>query len=159
MCGDIGVIARDDGGVIAAQIDPYDCANFWSGLGMSAQFLECQAGQENPSIGDPRRLAYNTPGFQRLTDNQGIAFNARYDLGFAELSYLYGSVEYDYDQRTDYDRTPNEDYSVLLDIGQYQDQTTHELQLTSDWDQSWDFIVGLYYFEDLNEQPFKIDQY
>ena len=135
--------------------DPYDCVNFWGGLGMSAQFLECQAGEENPAIGDVRQLAYNTPGFQRLTDNQGIALKASYDLGFAELSYLYGSVEYDYDQRTDYDRTAN-DYSVLLDIGQYQDQTTHELQLTSDWEQSWDFIVGLYYFEDLNEQPFKI---
>ena len=135
--------------------DPYDCVNFWNGLAMSPQFLECQDGVENPSIGDPRRVAINTPGRTKLSNNKGIAFRASYDLDDAELSYLYGSVEYDYDSRTDYDGTAN-DFSLLLDVGQYQDQTTHELQLTSNWDRDWNYLVGLYYFEDLNEQPYMI---
>jgi iron complex outermembrane receptor protein len=136
--------------------DPYDCVNFWSGLAMSPQFLECQDGVENPSIGDPRRVSINTPGRTKLSNNDGIAFRASYDLNGAELTYLYGSVEYDYDSRTDYDGTAN-DFSLLLDVGQYQDQTTHELQLTSSWDRDWNYLLGLYYFEDINEQPYNIN--
>jgi iron complex outermembrane recepter protein len=136
--------------------DPYDCINFWNGLGRSSQFLECQAGKENPSIGDPRKVALNTPGRVKLTNNEGIAVRFAYDMDWAELSYLYGKVAYDWDSRTDYDGTAN-DYSVLLDVGQYQDQQTHELQLTSNWDKRWNFIAGFYYFEDENEQPYLIN--
>ena len=39
-----------------------------------------------------------------------------------------------------------------LDIEQNQKQTTYELQLVSNWDRSWSYIAGLYYFQDENEQ-------
>ena len=66
-------------------------------------------------------------------------------------------LEYDWDERSDYDETDN-DYSLLLDVGQYQEQTTHELQLTSTWtDKSWNYLLGLYYLDDKNEQPYNIN--
>ena len=43
-----------------------------------------------------------------------------------------------------------------LDVEQNQKQSTYELQLVSNWDRSWSYIAGLYYFEDENEQPFNI---
>ncbi|MEP5764760.1 MAG: TonB-dependent receptor [Halieaceae bacterium] len=138
--------------------DPYDCINAWSGLGQSTQYLACQAGQENPSIDDPFTVANNTQGRVKLANNNNWTARLSYQMAQAELSYLFGYIEYDWDSRTDYDGTGYEDYSVNLDIGQYQEQTTHELQLTSNWDNKrWNYILGLYYFEDKNEQPYNIN--
>ncbi len=138
--------------------DPYDCVNFWSGLGRSTQFLDCAAGNENVSIGDPRQVSVNTKQRIKLSNNENWTARLTYDFEEMQLSYLYGSIEYEWDSRTDFDETPYEDYEVILDVGQYQDQTTHELQLTSDFsDKPYDFILGLYYFEDENEQPYNIN--
>jgi len=138
--------------------DPYDCINSWSGLGQSVQYLDCQAGNENVSIGDPYTVAHDTPARVKLSDNENWTARLSYDLGQAELSYLFGYIKYDWNSRTDYDETAYPDYQVQLDVGQYQEQTTHELQLTSDWDDKrWSYLLGLYYFEDKNEQPYNIN--
>jgi iron complex outermembrane receptor protein len=138
--------------------DPYDCVNFWDGLGRSTQYLDCAAGNENVSIGDPYQVAVNTRQRVKLSNNDNWTARLSYDFEQMTLSYLYGSIEYEWNSRTDYDETPYEDYEVILDVGQYQDQTTHELQLTSNFtDKPYDFILGLYYFEDENDQPYNIN--
>jgi iron complex outermembrane receptor protein len=140
------------------KLDPYDCTNSWSGLGQSGQYLDCAAGGTNASTGDPYTVAHDTRGRVKLSNNENWTARLSYDIGKFELSYLFGRVEYDWDSRTDYDETPYQDYSVVLDVGQYQEQTTHELQLTSNLeDKPWDFLLGLYYFEDENEQPYNIN--
>ena len=80
-------------------------------------------------------------------------------MGSAELSYLYGKLEYEYDITTDYDGTQLEDpeHIVNLTVGQYQDQNTHELQLLSTWEKDWNYVLGLYYFTDNNDQPYNIN--
>jgi iron complex outermembrane receptor protein len=137
--------------------DPYDCVNFWGTLTRSQQYLECDRGAENPSKGDPRKVAHNAPGFVKTRNNNNWTARLSYDFEDAELSYLFGLIEYDYDQRTDIDGTDNPNIQTNLDIGQYQKQTTHELQLISSWDKKWNYIAGLYYFEDKNEQPYNIN--
>jgi len=138
--------------------DAYDCINNWSGLGPSIAFLQCQAGGEsNAAIGDPQTIALNTPGRISLDNSAASSIKLTYEMAESTLSYLYGAVKYDWDQKgTDYDGTPYQDSGVRLSVGQYQDQESHELQLTSQWDKSWNYIVGLYYFEDRNEQPYNI---
>ena len=49
-----GTLETDPIAGAAPSDDPYDCLNFWDGLGRSVQFMECQEGKENVSIGDPR---------------------------------------------------------------------------------------------------------
>lgn len=137
-------------------IDPYDCVNSWSGLTKSSQFLECQEGGENPSVKDSRKFSQNSPGKLEFDNHQNIAVELTYALPDAVVKYLYGKIKYDWDvYGVDYDQTPN-DFSVLLDNGQHQDQESHELHLHSDWGKSWNYLVGLYYFSDKNDQPYKI---
>jgi iron complex outermembrane receptor protein len=137
--------------------DPYDCVNFWDTITRSAQFLDCARGVENASLGDVREVAHDTPGFVKTRNNNNWAAELRWDLEDYELSYLFGYIEYDYDSRNDSDGTANPNYQVFLDIGQYQKQTSHELQLTTNWDGPLNIIAGLYYFEDENEQPYNIN--
>ncbi len=136
--------------------DPYNCLNVWESLTLSVQNLQCQAGQENPSIGDPRTVAVNTQGKDKLDHNLNTTFRLAYDFGAVQLSYLFGKLEYEFDSLSDFDRTNNE-LTVNLDVGQYQKQTTHELQLTSSWDKDWNYLLGLFYFEDENQQPYNIN--
>lgn len=138
--------------------DDYDCVNFWSGLAKSAQYLACEKGLERVGKDDPQKVALNNHGKTELENNNNWTARLSYDFGQAEMSFLYGLVEYDWHQRTDYDGTQDPDpvNQVFLDVEQNQKQSTYELQLVSTWDKDWSYIAGLYYFEDENEQPYNI---
>jgi len=139
--------------------DPYDCVNTWSGLNKSPQYLACEKGLENDSIGDPHRVNRNYAGKAKLENNNSVTARLSYDFEGAELSFLYGLVEYDYNITSDYDGTADPDpvNQTNLDVEQNQKQSTYELQLVSNWDKDWSYIAGLYYFTDENEQPFSIN--
>ncbi len=138
--------------------DEYNCETFWNGLTKNSQYLACQNGFERVGINDPNKEARNGEAKEELNNNNSITARLSFDLEGAELSYLFGKVEYDYDITTDSDGTQDTtpENQIFLSVGQYQDQTTHELQLISDWDKDWNYVVGLYYFEDKNEQPYLI---
>ncbi len=140
----------------SVQVDSYDCINEWSGLNFSAQYLECQDGKTNESLDDPFTLRNNTASSGKLENNDNITAKFSYDFDAVQFSYLYGYLNYEYTSITDYDNTDN-DYTVILDTGQYQKQITHEVQLVSNWDRSWNFVFGLYHFEDENFQPYNIN--
>lgn len=144
---------------VGASDDPYDCVNIWAGLSKSAQYLACEKGLENASIGDPRKVNRNAPGRVKLQNNNSVTARLTYDFADAELSFLYGLLEYDWSSRTDYDGTADPDPAnqVNLDVEQNQKQNTYELQLVSNWDKDWSYIAGLYYFTDENEQPYNIN--
>jgi iron complex outermembrane recepter protein len=135
--------------------DPYDCVNQWSGLNYTADYLECQEGKENGSLGDPFKVRYNHPRSGELENNDNITGKFTYDFDSVQFSYTYGYLNYEYTTIEDYDRTDN-DYSVVLTSGQYQKQITHEMQLVSTWDKKWNYVFGLFSFEDENFQPFNI---
>ncbi|MDX1733201.1 MAG: TonB-dependent receptor, partial [Halioglobus sp.] len=140
----------------SVQEDPYDCINMWSGLGPAIAPLECAAGVfEDPSRSDPWTVARNTPGEVELIANT-LTVHVDYTTDHAAVRYLYGDIDYEWDQlATDFDATAN-DFSVVQDIGQYQVQETHELQVLSTWDKSWQYLFGIYYFEDENDQPIAV---
>ncbi len=138
------------------QEDAYDCVNLWAGLGPAAMPLECAEGRlAPPSVDDPWKVARNTPGNVQL-DLDTFTVQLDYEAENAVVSYLWGYIDYTWDQRgLDFDSTPNE-VSTINDIGQYQEQQSHELKISSDWNKSWQYILGLYYFEDENDQPFAV---
>lgn len=138
------------------QEDPYDCVNGWAGLGPAAMPAECAEGRlAPPSVDDPWKVARNTPGNIEL-DLDTYTVHLDYETDAAVVSYLWGYIDYTWDQTgVDFDSTPNE-LSTINDIGQYQKQQSHELRLNSNWDRRWQYIVGLYYFEDENDQPFAV---
>jgi iron complex outermembrane receptor protein len=144
---------------VAPSNDPYDCVNPFSGLDKAAQYQACAKGLENASIGDAHTINLNAPGRNKLENNDNVTARLSYDFEQAELSLLYGLVEYDWSSRVDYDTTADPDpvNQTSLDLEQNQKQTTFELQLVSTWDKSWSYIAGLYYFEDENEQPYNIN--
>jgi len=140
----------------SVQEDPYDCINEWAGLGPAAMPLECAEGRfEPPSVDDPWKVARNTPGNIEL-DLDTYTVQLDYELNSADITYLWGYIDYTWNQTgVDFDSTPNE-LSTINDIGQYQEQQSHELRISSDWDKSWQYIAGLYYYEDENDQPFAV---
>lgn len=136
----------------------YNCETFWNGLTKNAQYQACANGFERVGANDPTKTALNAPGKEELNNNNSWTARLSYEFEGAELSYLYGLVEYDYDITTDTDGTQDTtpENQAFLSVGQYQEQSTHELQLISNWDKDWNYVFGLYYFEDQNEQPFMI---
>jgi iron complex outermembrane recepter protein len=136
----------------------YNCETFWNGLTKNPQYLACENGYVNVGIDDPRKVARNAESSETLNNNNSWTARLSYDFKGAELSYLFGLVEYDYDIITDSDGTQDTtpENQVFLHVGQYQEQRTHEMQLISNWDKDWDYVAGLYYIEDKNEQPYNI---
>ncbi|NND67362.1 MAG: TonB-dependent receptor [Halioglobus sp.] len=140
----------------SVQEDAYDCVNEWAGLGPAAMPLECAEGRfAPPSVDDPWKVARNTPGNIEL-DLDTYTAHLDYAMDSAVVSYLWGYIDYTWDQKNvDFDSTPNE-LSTVNDIGQYQEQQSHELRIASNWDKKWQYIAGLYYYEDENDQPFAV---
>lgn len=135
--------------------DPYNCLILSAGLGPAASPLECARGVFGQPSDDGSKVDVNDFGHTKLSDSGNLTVQLTYEFEDMTLSYLYGSVKYNWDQDTDYDGTGNPDLQTRLAVGQYQEQESHELQLTGLFD-TWSFVLGAYYFEDENEQPYDI---
>ncbi len=141
-------------------MSPWDNTNFTrSSLESSAQFGLNPAVTPNPSVqgGDQYDVTVNDPGHIELNDAHNTTVFLTWDAPFAQIKYIGNRNRYTYDQvGVDNDGTPNPTNRTVLDIGQYQDQTTHEIQVVSNDEGGMTWIAGLYHFEDENEQPFTI---
>ncbi|GEM_PF-738486 len=135
--------------------DPYNCEVTWAGLGPAAGPFECAAGVLGQPSTDGSKVDSDNLGYTRLSDSANLTAQLSYEFEDMTLSYLYGSVKYNWDQDTDYDGTSNDYVKSRLHVGQYQEQESHELQLVGMFD-TWNFVAGAYYFTDKNEQPYNI---
>ena len=104
------------------------------------------AGLSDADPGDIRRAAYNANPHYDKTDTTLASLRLNWDLGFATLSSITGYLSTDRDEFQDTDATPIT--FLHANYSNESDQWTQEFRLVSEAGDSFDWVAGLYYFDD-----------
>lgn len=148
-------------------ISPYDTTRAFQpigGLVTSNQFGETVT---NPGVADPYVQNTNRDGYGALRGNHVLTGQITWDLGFADLKYIGGFQQYDYQTGGDYDGTSRTAPITVAGIpGVYVDYTTdfyetkkyysNELNLTSNSDGPLSWILGLYQYNEEHGQRIQL---
>jgi len=132
-------------------------------------------GTTNPVLNDIRSFATDTPTNNKLDDNYTVLAELNWDMGPANLKYMGGFSSYLYTLISDYDGTAVTQYTIPLlpastcapptcgpvtyfpaAIQYYIEDKqyfSHELNLSSTGDGAFQWIVGLYYYDEQYKQP------
>ncbi len=133
----------------------------YSGAGASPAYTEVNLAA--PPTNDLWHFRTNTPFKADLTDSQGGALEFNWRMGWADLKYIGGYVQYNYEQNTDSEGADRGPWTYTDPAGtasfrmpgsflaQYIEDKrwmSHEINLSSPGDQRVQWIGGLYYFKE-----------
>lgn len=151
---------------LANQITPYDTTRAFQpigGLVTNGQFGITGA---NPGVNDPYVTSTNRPGYGQLRGNHLVTGTVNFDLGFADLKYIGGYQQYNYQTGGDYDGANRSTPILLGGIPVYTDYTTdfnehkkyysNEINLTSKGDGPLSWIVGAYQYHERYRQEIQL---
>lgn len=144
---------------LANLVTPYDTTRAFQpigGLVTSNQFGETRV---NPGVNNPYVQNTNRDGYGALRGNHVLTGQITWDLGFADLKYIGGYQQYDYQTGGDYDLTSRTAPITVAGVpGIFVDYTTdfyetkkyysNELNLTSNSDGPLRWILGVYQYEE-----------
>ena len=153
---------------LANLITPYDTTRPFQPIGGLVPNGQFGAAIPNPGVNDPYKQWTNRDGYGQLRGNHLFTTTISYDLGWAELKYIGGFQQYNYQTGGDYDAT-NTTTSYLsgpLNTPVFSDQTTdfnehkkyysNEINLTSNSDGPLNWIVGLYQYKEQYRQRIQL---
>ena len=106
----------------------------------------------NPAATDPNVVRWNETGYTHYPGDK-LVVNITYDFDKAQLKYIYGNSEYDFEYLGDGDFTDRTDIQYLEYTAQIEEYDQHELQLISNLDGKFQYVVGLFRWENENFQP------
>jgi iron complex outermembrane recepter protein len=144
---------------LANLVSPYDTTRAFQPIGGLVTGLQFGETVANPGVRDPYVQNTNRDGYGALRGNHVLTGQVTWDLGFADLKYIGGFQQYDYQTGGDYDNTSRTAPITVAGVpGIYVDYTTdfyetkkyysNELNLTSNSDGPLSWIVGLYQYEE-----------
>ncbi|MGA0607880.1 TonB-dependent receptor [Phenylobacterium sp. VNQ135] len=142
---------------------PYDTTRVFGPIGQLQINPQFGYTTPNPGVADPYVMNTNTDGYGQLRGNHVITTTVTYDLGFADLRYIGGFQQYNYQTGGDYDNTSRTAPIVgILPTPYFPTQTTdfnehkryysNEINLTSNGDGPLRWILGLYQYEEEYKQ-------
>ncbi len=153
---------------LANLITPYDTTRPFQPIGGLVPNGQFGASMPNPGVQDPYKQWTNRDGYGQLRGNHLFTTTISYDLGWAELKYIGGFQQYNYQTGGDYDAT-NTTTSYLsgpLNTPVFSDQTTdfnehkkyysNEINLTSNSDGPFNWILGLYQYQEQYRQRIQL---
>lgn len=166
------------GNTLANGISPLDTTSL-TGVGTSALYYNTAYAYTgtNPAVRNPYRIDQNASPYGSLDDHHRVHLDVTSDLGWAKLKYLAGYQQYDYNTSTDSDRTPRRGpqnitlpdldgpgpltpftaLNVSTDARTFyrekQSWLSNELNLSSESDGPFNWIVGLYQYYQEYDQP------
>lgn len=151
---------------LANLITPYDTTRFFQpigGLVPNPQFGQTMA---NPGVNDPYTQWTNRDGYGQLRGNHVLSTIVTYDLGWAELKYIGGFQQYNYQTGGDYDNTNRTDSYLMNGVPVFSDQATdfnehkryfsNEINLSSTGDGPLKWILGLYQYKEEYRQRLQL---
>jgi iron complex outermembrane receptor protein len=102
--------------------------------------------QENPAVGDPSRTSQD---HANTLDEEytNIILTNIFTVGDVDIKYIGGFGDFLRESSGDVDWSSNLNSSSVNNIISDAEQMTHELQFISNFDGKFNFIAGLYYFE------------
>ncbi|WP_304166619.1 TonB-dependent receptor [Phenylobacterium aquaticum] len=146
-------------------ITPYDTTRVFQPIGGLLPNPQYGYATANPGVTDPYKMNTNTNGYGQLRGNHLLTAQVTYDLGWADLKYIGGFQQYNYQTGGDYDGTSRTAAIAIpgMAVPYYPDQTTdfnehkryysNEINLSSKADGPLTWIVGLYqYHEEYAQQ-------
>jgi len=160
------------GNTLVNNISPQDTTSF-TGAGTSALYYNTARGYTgvNPAINDPYEINTNFTALGRLSNHHRLHFDVSWDLGAATLKYIGGIQMYTYDTGSDSDGTPrtatqsislpdldgpagpltpftatNVSTDARTFYQEKQKWWSNEINLSSNTDSSFQWILGLYQY-------------
>lgn len=147
-------------------VTPYDTTRFFQPIGGLVPNGQFGALNPNPGVNDPYTQSTNRDGYGQLRGNHLFTTTVTYDLGWAELKYIGGFQQYNYQTGGDYDLTSRTDSYLVNDVPVFSDLTTdfnehkryfsNEINLSSTGDGPLKWIVGLYQYQEEYKQRIQL---
>jgi iron complex outermembrane receptor protein len=148
-------------------ITPYDAALPFGPIGQLVTNPQFGYTTANPGVTDPYKQNTNRNGYGQLRGNHLITFQVTHDLGFADLKYIGGFQQYNYQTGGDYDATSRTGSITVAGVpGVFTDYTTdfdehkkyysNEINLTSKGNGPLQWIVGLYQYHETYAQRIQL---
>jgi iron complex outermembrane receptor protein len=148
------------------QVDPYETGTYFGGTSLlpSPTFGYATA---NPAATDPRQVSLDYDGRLLLDNQHTVTTIATLDLGGTQLRYTGGWQTYDYFQDSDADRSSRDSYAAfgvgpIVQAGRVEtiieekEFSSHELNLSSTGDGPMQWMTGLYYYEETQQQSYDL---
>lgn len=151
-------------------VTPYDTTSIINPLGAGFLQVNPQFGYTtaNPGATDPYKMNTNRDGYGQLRGNHLLTAQFTYDLGFADLKYIGGFQDYNYETGGDYDQTSRTALFTVpgsatlfspdqtTDFNEFKRYYSNELNLTSKGDGPLSWILGLYQYHENYRQRIQL---
>jgi iron complex outermembrane recepter protein len=149
---------------LANSITPYDTTRAFQPIGGLLTNPALGYTTPNPGVTDPYLQNTNRDGYGQLRGNHLVTAQIVYDLGFADLKWIGGFQQYNYQTGGDYDGTsrtgpitvagvPGIFVDYTTDFNEHKKYYSNEINLTSKGDGPLSWILGLYqYHEDYRQR-------
>lgn len=153
---------------LANLITPYDTTRTFQPIGGLVPNPQFGMPTANPGVSDPYVQSTNRDGYGQLRGNNLFTTTITYDLGWADLKYIGGFQQYNYQTGGDYDSTnrTNAFFVPGSFVPVYGDQTTdfdehkkyysNEINLSSNGDGALSWILGLYQYKEQYRQRIQL---
>ncbi|MET0274502.1 MAG: TonB-dependent receptor [Phenylobacterium sp.] len=149
-------------------VTPYDTTRVFGLIGQLQPNPQFGYATPNPGVTDPYTQNTNTDGYGQLRGNHVLATNVTYDLGFADLKYIGGFQQYNYQTGGDYDGTSRTAAIAIpgmavpyfptqtTDFNEHKRYFSNELNLTSNSDGPFRWILGAYQYHEEYRQRIQL---
>ncbi|MDP3853729.1 TonB-dependent receptor [Phenylobacterium sp.] len=153
---------------LANLITPYDTTNPFGPIGQLMPNAQYGYTTANPGVTDPYTQNTNTDGYGQLRGNHVLLTNVTYDLGWADLKYIGGFQQYNYQTGGDNDATSRTAAiaipgmavpyfpTLTTDFDENKRYYSHEVNLTSNSDGPLNWIMGVYLYEEEYKQRIQL---
>lgn len=117
-------------------------------------------GDVNPTAKDLHTVDYDYDGYLTLDDHYNLVTELTHDFGAMTFKYIGGWSAYDWQTSTDWDQTSDPDEQYFVYIQEDKKWSSHDFQLASNDNESINWLIGYYMFEEEIYQPFhQMDPY
>ncbi|KRB52217.1 MAG: TonB-dependent receptor [Pseudomonadota bacterium] len=153
---------------LANLITPYDTTRPFQPIGGLVPNPQYGMTTLNPGVQDPYTQSTNRDGYGQLRGNHIFTTTVNYDLGWADLKYIGGFQQYNYQTGGDNDGTsrttsfliPGSTTPVFgdqtTDFNEHKRYFSNEINLSSNSDGPFNWIVGLYQYKEEYKQRIQL---
>ncbi|MBL8555692.1 MAG: TonB-dependent receptor [Phenylobacterium sp.] len=149
-------------------VTPYDTTRSFGLIGSLVPNPQFGYTTPNPGVTDSYVMNTDTDGYGQLRGNHLLTTTVSYDLGFAELKYIGGFQQYNYQTGGDYDGVSRAGSIAIpgmavpyfpqltTDFNEHKRYYSNEINLTSNGDGPLRWILGLYQYEEEYRQRIQL---
>jgi iron complex outermembrane receptor protein len=153
---------------LANSVTAYDTTRIFQPIGGLQPNPQYGYTTANPGVTDPYKMNTNTDGYGQLRGNHLITGQLTYDLGWADLKYIGGFQQYNYQTGGDNDGTSRTAAITIpgmvvpyfptqtTDFDEHKRYYTNEINLSSKADGPLTWILGLYQYHEEYQQRIQL---